>query len=190
MQNENYDMNGMPLRMPPFQRQDDSASLIWKVDPEDVIDEIIHYLRGDFWDNDNRKWIINKDKERRLCNDIGIAAIEATLRGCLNKNLILTNLDQDMINKMALENALNFIRLLYTSWERFDIKRENLTLILQIIDTNVYATLRRSKEGFFVNHLSTTQRYIEQSNITNQETGEKKRFLPNIFGQWGGDKNA
>ena len=91
-----------------------------------------------------------------------------------------------MIKKIALNNAYNIINILYTSWDIFDIKKQNLSIILQLIDNNVYAALLRAKDGRTLDHLSTTQRYIEQSNVT-MENKEKKKmnFVPSLFGNWG-----
>lgn len=182
-QDDNPQNNRMAMFGPP--RTDDSQTIIWKIDPEDVIDEIAHYLRGDTWDSKENNWKTNKDKERRLCNELGISVFTSHLRGVLNKNIILSKMDEDMINKMAVDNALTVIKLIYTCYDKFDIKKQNFGVILQIMDTNVYATLRRSLDGFFVNHLSTTQRYIEQSRIGGSEpTEQKKKGIFSVLG-WG-----
>lgn len=187
MEDEYVQEQQQPVIYPPLRKQENDKTIRWKIDPDDVIQEIAHFLRGDTFNDNTGEWDENKSKKNhRLCNDEGIRTFTTYLRAYLNKNIILSNYDQKMINKVAMENALNVIKLIYTSYDKFDIDKRNFDMILSMIDNNVYATLLRAKEGFFVNHLSTTQRYIEQSSIqTHDKANEKKKIIPNIFG-WGG----
>ena len=176
-----------PQNMPNVQ-QDDGKTTRWKIDPEDVIDEIEHYLRGDNWDSLTGTWRKNKNDKLRLVNEEGISVITTHLRGVLNKNIILSNFDNEMILQIAKQNAHNVKDIIFTSYDKYEIKKENFSMILQLIDGNVYGALLRAKGGFFVNHLSTTQRYIEQNTLSmNNGEQKKKGILPNVFG-WGGDR--
>lgn len=171
----------------PISRTDSDKSIRWKTDPEEVIQEIAHLLRGDSYDNFEDLWIENTDDTARLCNDYGIKAITTYLRGFLNKNLVLSNLDKEMVNKIAMEAGLIITDLIYDSYDRFEIRKENCPIVISIVDNNVYATLCRARDGFFTKHLTTTQRYIQHSNIlTEEKTKEKRKLMPNIFGKWGG----
>ena len=181
---EENEMMDKISRMPGF-RQDDQTTR-YKIDSEDTINEISHLLNGDTWNNSEEKWDINKDKSRRLCNALGNKTLTTYLRAFLNKNLVLTNLDHEIILKIAMEAADKIADLIYTSYDIFEIKKENAAIIHSMIDNNCFATLRRSKDGFFTDHLSTTQRYIEQSNISTQEKSKKPSL--SIFG-WGSNKD-
>lgn len=269
---ENYQYTDEPENMrtdfPIPRQQDNEQTIKWKIDPEDVIQEIIHYLRGDTWDDNNNEWSnqgyifkitihcppwfhlnlfnaeveqkikfdkseYNNDSEignyiisdnvsyekiikyinevnldlkqrkqrkkikfeskklepQRLINENGLRVISTNLRGYLNKNIILSNLDNEMIKRIALENAKQIILLIFTTYDKYDIKRENFSTILRIIDVNIYSALLRAKDGFFVNHLSTTHRYIESNTLTQQEKKkERNSIVPNIFGSWRNDK--
>lgn len=263
-QGENYRQN---YDFPSPKRQDSDKTIRWKVDPDDIIDEIVHYLRGDRFDVDAMEWkpqgyvyyfkikapewvhkgllsaenqglvrydkgafynsktgegaytlfdsvsfdnfnsilsqanekkaegeqiLVNmeKDEPQRLVNETGLRVISANLRGFLNKNIVLSNFDAEMINKIALNAGLNIVKLLYTSHDKFGIKKENLSIIVGIIDINTHATLLRAKEGFFTHHLSTTERHIEHENVTLQDKPltQKKGFF-NLFTGWGKDNN-
>ena len=275
------------LEYPITRNQNQSDKTIkWKIEPDDVINDIIHYLRGDIYDENDMEWkpqgfiynfkvfcpmwvhnrimglesegflkfdncsyirssqegfysiydfkreikdndeqkimlvnsynnIINlleeckttiestkyadenkkeiflysfeRQEPQRMVNETGLRVIATNLRGYLNKNIILSNFQTDeMINKIAMENAIEMCKLLYTSYDKFNIKKENFSTIVRVIDVNVYASLLRAKDGFFVHHLSTTERHVEHENVTLQNKPlEKKSFLPNIFGNWG-----
>ncbi len=172
---------GFPL---PRKAEESDRHNRWKIDPDDVIKEAIHQLRGDQWDEYDCKWI--EDKNSRLVNELGLKVISAKLRAVLNKNIILSNFEREMINRIAMQSAINMAKLIYMQYDKFEIERENFDTVFEIVDNNIYAALLRGKDGFFVNHLSTTQRYIEQSNITMQSRGDKRKsFVPSIFGNWG-----
>lgn len=275
-----------PIMMPPVspvpivRRQESDQTIKWKIDPEDVITEIIHYLRGDIFDDKKGEWkspegiyrfviqgpnwfhdlllraqaekkieffgatynsrshfgdylvkdknsyentisLINgsldniqrtrvelekkkakaKDPEKieiphediiysvqyeepqRLVNEVGLRVITSNLRGYLNKNIILSNFEsEEMIRQMALDNALNMVNLIYTSHEKFGIKKEHFTSVLNVVDVNVFAALLRAHKGFFVNHLSTTERYIEQNVSSFQEQAADKKKGFSLFG--------
>tara|TARA_R100000789_G_scaffold58051_1_gene56053 strand:+ start:295 stop:858 length:564 start_codon:yes stop_codon:yes gene_type:complete len=167
------------------ERRENEQTTRWKVEPEDVIRDIAHMLNGDVYDGYNDMWIINTEKANMLCNEFGNRTFITYLRSFLNKNLILSNIDNEMINKIALKAADNTADLIYTSYDTFDINKVNAAIIHSMIDDNVYATLRRAKDGFFTDHLSTTQRYIEQSNVTTEQRQKSKGKLPSVFGNWG-----
>ncbi|GAG25571.1 unnamed protein product, partial [marine sediment metagenome] len=131
-------------------------------------------------------YTLTRTEPQRMVNEAGLRVITTILRGYLNKNIILSNLDSNMINKVAMDNTLDIIRFIYMTYDKYEIKKENFSVIVNLIDNNVYSALLRAKDGFFVNHLSTTQRYIEQSSVTTQDKiKEKKKLLPNLFGNWG-----
>jgi hypothetical protein len=173
----------------PQHRQDDSnRTTKWKVDPEDVISEIGHNLRGDVFNEYDQEWTVNDGTNPKLCNEKGTKAFTAYLRSFLNKNVILSNYrDDEIIRKIAMEAALTVNDLIYTRYDAFEIDKEDCRSILLMIDNNIYATLLRAKDGFFTNHLSTTQRYIEQSNVTTQDRETKKKFMGNPF-NWKGNE--
>lgn len=168
-----------------FAQPQDTETIKWKVDPEEVIDEIVHYLRGDSWNNITNEWIYNQDKDRQLCNDKGLNVFSTHLRGVLNKNIILSNFSEDDIKILAKENAENIAKLIFMCCEEFGIKKQNFDVILQLIDNNVFSSLLRAKNGFFVHHLSTTQRHIEQQTSFISESEKKQPgALATVFGGW------
>lgn len=248
LNNEQENRHNYSYFAPPRQESDKTTK--WKIDPEDVISEITHYLKGDFFDKNEQSWkplgavyeffikstpeihqelikadnngllrfetvfvdknidegqytltdiqsfnelisfletnkIIyrfEKKEPHRMINDTGLRVITTRLRTYLNKNVILSNLSDEMILKMALENALETSKLIFMAHDKYGIKKENFSTVLRILDTNVYTALMRAKFGFFVNHLSTTQRYIEQSNVTSENISkEQKKTMPNLF---------
>lgn len=168
-------------RMPQFRTGDDGKTIRWKVDPEDTIDEICHFLNGDSWDNEEEKWVVNRNPDLMLVNSRGIRAIETKLRSVLNKNVVLSNLEEEMINQIAMNSAINMIKLIYTSHDQFAIDKKNFDLVIEIIDNNVYSALRRAARGLTLNHLSTTQRYIEQSSMIATEKEKKGGMFPSVF---------
>lgn len=159
-----------------------------------ILEECINIIKNTTYSNESLKenitYEIEKTEPQRLVNETGIRVVMTNMRGYLNKNIKLSNLDNDMIGKMAMENALDIVKLLYMSHDKFGISKQNLSTIVRIIDVNVYSMLLSAKDGFFVHHLSTTERHIEHENLTMQNRSmEKKRgWFPKIFGNWGGEE--
>ena len=152
--------------------------------------EIINNTRyAEVAEKENIEYSFEKNEPQRLLNEIGIRMINTRLRGYLNKNIRLSNISEEMIRKIALENSISMVKLLFTSYDKFNIKKENLSTILDVIDVNVYAILTSAQDGMFIHHLSTTERHIEHENVTFQNKPlEKKKWLPSIFGNWGGNE--
>ena len=84
MQEEEYMEQQPPIAYPLPRKQDSDKTVRWKIDAEDVIKEIVHYLKGDKWDDYTQKWLPNKDIRRRLCNELGVGILETHLIGVLN----------------------------------------------------------------------------------------------------------
>jgi hypothetical protein len=151
--------------------------IIWQLDPKEIIDEIEHYLRGE-------KLVSNPDTKKRewvawgnpLMAEEGIKTIISLLRARLNKVLVLSNLPDDQVRRIALEVRWDIIDLLFMMYKEWQIRKEYLSAIVKFIDHEVYALLRRAFEDGERNKIYTTQQYVKHE-VSDTRDKENKGFF-------------
>ena len=83
---ENLSHPTFPTTTSPFIITDNFMQ--FRLDSSDVIEEILHYLRGEVWDIKEKKYV---KKFERLCNEDGINTFASVLYSHLNKNIYSSN---------------------------------------------------------------------------------------------------
>ena len=159
------------------QQKDRENMIIWQLDPREIIEEIEHFLRGE-------KLGINKETNKRewmawgepLMTESGIKTIITLLRSRLNKVLVLSNLDDEQVMRIALETRLDIIQLLFTMGDEWKIRREFLSSIRAFIDHQVYTLLRRAYQDGERGKIYTAQQYVKQEIIDDRQQ-EKRGFF-------------
>lgn len=147
--------------------------LQWQLDPEEIIFALEHYLKGDYYDKKEDKFV--NVPSHRMMNDMGVRAVISIVRSKLNKNIILSNLTAEDVRRLAKENRLNIINMIYLKYRDYDIEKHNFDTVVQMVDGLVYATLRRAyNEGERV-YLGKTRSSVER--ITKED---KKGGMLNI----------
>jgi hypothetical protein len=113
----------------------------WQLSPQDVIEYIEHSLRGEIWDSKEKVW---KEKGRRKMNEIGIQAIVGEVNDRVNKIVIMSNLDEDMINGWLWDLGHDLAAEMFSRFYDWEIQYPDLEPIHNMVMILSEAALRRA----------------------------------------------
>jgi len=120
------------------------ATFAKQVDPKGMLADIKHILRGDSWDDENKKWKISKTPQ---INEVGITSIMADLYPLVNQNTTLSELDREEISKVIISISNRIVAKIAVSGEDFGIDDSNYSTFLNDVRYIVFMTLKRSQDG-------------------------------------------
>lgn len=144
----------------------------WQLSPEDIISELKHDLRGEFYDKDAKQWLRYSNSEPML-NEAGINAVISVVKLYVNRNSILTDLDEYMVESITKNVNVDIAKLFFNKYKEFKIDKNYLTILVDKIVWFVYFSLRRAWEGGERRFLTETKRTSE---IIHQNQEQKKGF--------------
>lgn len=152
---------GMPnYGMPPAMSSSDLAAesgsfMKWQISPSDILIELMWKLRGFVYNEANEKW---EQVFERQMSEKGISETVALLSIVINKNTVLSNLDEERIVNYTMTFGKALTNLFKNNWEEYGIPRTKLTALTISLVKLVYTTLQRAKDGAFLKHLETVER--------------------------------
>lgn len=151
---------------------------IYRIDGNDIIEEIVHQLRGEvisFNKEGEKTW---EKKFDVLANEEGINKIVYILySNGINKNTLLGQLTHEEIYSRCNRIWRKLSLLLFKNCDRYNIKDDMRCLIIQTIINNIHSGLSRSEGGKEADQLSTaTQRH----EIVNTKDDKKDSILDKI----------
>jgi len=163
--------------------------VMWQLQSQEIIEDISHQLKGEVFDFVKKKWVI---KGTPLMNDDGIASLATTILGVVNRNIILSGLEEEEIRNFTLDQDFDTIDDVTLNFDSYGMKENDVIMsrTLQIIEINVFAALKRAKAdsqgvGATQRFLTTTQRYSETNVIGRQPPPtaqtEKQPFWAGLF---------
>lgn len=123
-------------------RQQDAGLTRWQLTPEDIITELENDLRGMTFDHKEEKFITTGATPS--LNEMGIREIVSIVRSKINKITFLSNLDQEDVTQITLDVNLSLISLLFSKFDDFELKKENIEIILDQVVHLVYMGLMRA----------------------------------------------
>lgn len=165
----------------------DQANTMWQQSPDflqwqlELSDTILHLdnrLKGRFWDPNEKKFIYKKGSE--LMNELGANNCTAIVQSKLSKNIILSNLTEESVLRIAKECRQNVARLIFLRYSDFEMRKANFDTVVQAIDHQVFCTLRRAYNQGERIYLGKTQSRVER--ITREKEGKGLGSWVPIFG--------
>ncbi len=142
----------------------------------DRIDMLEHHLRGDIRNNEG-DWVT---KGEALMKDKGIKSMVTFVNSTVNKNTILSDFTEDQIMMLMREFHGDLAENLATNHEEYGAKIENLSIIIDIMLTFLFAGLKRAMDGGARTSITKMVNVIEK---IQKDPVKKKRF----GGLFGGD---
>lgn len=136
------DFRSNPSELYITSRQQDAGLTRWQLTPEDIITELENDLRGMTYNHKEEKFV--KTGAIPSLNERGIREIISIVRSKINKITFLSNLDQEDIRQITLDVNLSLISLLFSKFDDFELKKENLEIILDQVIHLVYMGLMRA----------------------------------------------
>jgi hypothetical protein len=156
-------------------RDSQGTSMITLTNPEPLLSEIEVNLKGLVEMPDGT---IVKTGEP-LMNDQGVTSIMSMVRGTLNQNTILSNINDKEVKGIISHLAYAVMKDLMLNRKKWDIKTgEDRTRIVQIIITPVYLCLKRSFEQGEKNFWKGSVSEIIQHNQQRKDQGVWSKLNP------------
>lgn len=145
-----------------------------QIDSSEIIEEIKNNLQGRFW-NVNPKTgdreLSPPNPNLKLINEKGLARLSVELHGRINKIFMLSILEQESIEKLAVSFAKTINRALFEHWDEWEIPSTTAASQISgyIVDA-VFATLQKAYMGRYLRSISTSQTMSEVQHTLNQQT--------------------
>lgn len=149
----------------------------WQLDTSDVIIELEHNLKGEVW---NPKKKVYEKRGEAVINEDGVKSIITDVAAKLNKNIILSNLNEADVYRIAEETRANIARKIFLRYEDFGIKKANFDTIVQLVDHQVFCALKRAYNEGERRFLGKTQSRVEKI-TTERNKGGRGSWIP-FFG--------
>lgn len=140
------------------------------IDNNELVDELIHTLKGEWFDDKTNKFIKGGDQ---IISDKAISWVVGRILTYTSKIFSLSYLDERIIRRMVFEFEADMIADLMFP-EKYGIKRRDRDFIINLAVHTFEASVYKAKEG------ETMRRLLEQHQIkemTVRQEREKRGFL-------------
>lgn len=156
------------------QQQQSSDLLRQLLDFDDVIESFEHLLRNERFDSNLQTWV---SKGKPFLNEEGINSVVTLILTHLNKVFIMTNFNENDIYRMCEELGHNVIDWLYLNYNSWNIKPEDLSIIVTTTDHFVFAMLRASQDSGIREMLKQIEK---RETVIREEPEKRKTWIPFI----------
>ena len=166
--------------------QGDSSNLIqWQLDLNEELERIDHLLKGDVIrsdDSGNERWVPAENNEHKPFNEHGVQLLLNTISFYLNRNTILSNYDEDMINWKIRDLGEDISDLIFMKYKEMGMdtseKRKLFPLIVRELIDSIHSAYLRALNGGERDSLRTA-RHVSQV----AQSGEGLTPSPQAFKQ-------
>ncbi len=133
-------------------------------------------VKGEYLTNDGHQLYA---PAKSLMNSQGVYTILTLVKRFLNKNFMMPNLSEDIIQRMMRDLVMRTCMTLGSNVEAYEIDDINLPIILKMIKDPVEATLYRAWNDGERRHLNTINKRVEALTITDR--AEPKRGFMGVL---------
>lgn len=155
-----------------------NATLIAQINPEKIVEEIEHTLRNETYDPNETKWVqkLGADTKsiRPFLNDEGLAAVITRIRGVVNQNTIMSNLNDHEVEVIMIALSDEIIGLIAMRYQEYEIDKAHLSLLVNLITDMCFLALKRCLNQGERKFLNTSVHSQEQVIIRAGEKSNKK----------------
>jgi len=154
------------------------TSLKFQLEFDGIIDEICHVLKDEIQVIDRQTGEINWQPNphgQPLINDLGMSRIKTVLRGTLDKNIPLSDLEEEHISEMASTIERDVKNMIFDNWDTFEIPDQSAaSLITHIIGAKVFGLYRKALDGNYLRFLKTTYQTSEVQTYMQRQQPERQ----------------
>ena len=125
----------------------------WQLELDTILERIEHMLRGDKPECKNGSviWTPPKDDDERIFNERGVAELMRALSNYVNRNTILSNYTEEIIDTKMLDVGYELSDLIYLKYEVFGLdsleKRKLYPMIVREMVDIVHSAYLRALNG-------------------------------------------
>jgi len=159
----------------PYNFGGDKASIIEKINPEEIVELIRNRLMGKSLDPTTGKWITNSILKDNAISEIGAWDLTNLLLSIANQNTSLSKLDDKTIRKRAYSLTETSVHMMISNWQEYEItNRSQIKFVADIMYSLTLITLKMADaEGI---RKMITGMYSESKNINELQDGKKSFF--------------
>jgi len=132
----------------------------------DIIDTIRMYLKGSYFDDIKKAYVPYTEKP--IMNEYGISLAMQPLVAYLHRGIVLSDLTNDEIIEIAKTIHGAELDIFFLNYEKVDLNIELIPSVARDIGVNVFASLRRAKNGQLADNI------MKQTIVREQIFGDKK----------------
>ena len=160
----------------------------WQLSTEKQLQKLEQYLSGRIYDPKSNQYI-TVDGVGPMMNNLGIRYTLFTLRGLLDKNTGLSDIDDAHCLSITRSITLAYLNNMILNLDKYCIKVSDIPAIKRIFQANSYLLLRRAVDGGERELIKTIRKeqYVmrEQDMNNNQKKGFWSNILPSNWNNGG-----
>jgi len=88
--------SSMPMNMPMYTPETAISNIVGQIDPNTIVDNLNHSLKGEFYDKERGMWVMNPSKEP-LVNDACRGFIISYVTGIMNNNSTMGTISEKQL---------------------------------------------------------------------------------------------
>jgi len=125
----------------------------WQLELDTILERIEHMLRGDkpTWESGSVVWKPPIDDKEKILNDFGVAEIMRVLSNYVNRNTILSNYKEEVINEKMFDLGNELADLFFLKYEAMGLnsleKRKLYPIICRELVDVVHSSYLRALHG-------------------------------------------
>lgn len=125
----------------------------WQLELDTILERIEHMLRGDkpTWKDGSIIWVTPKTDEEKILNDFGVAEVMRVLSNYVNRNTILSNYKEEVINEKMFDLGNELADLFFLKYEAMGLdsleKRKLYPIIVRQLVDIVHSSYLRALHG-------------------------------------------
>lgn len=141
-------------RMSMYTQPSEENLIQYQLDLKEDLDKIYHLLNGDqpkYSETEGLTWREPEDDDLKPFNEFGVQLLMQIISFYLNRNTLLSNYDQETINKKMLDFGIEISDLIYTRFEEMGMDTEEkiklFPMIFRELVDVVHSAYQRSLKG-------------------------------------------
>jgi len=146
-----------------------------------IAENLEHLLKGEIIETDNENHRIYAKRGKELMNEEGVRWVTTLLGQYVTIDKISTNLSEDEVKMIASEMRLDMVQKFFMCWKDFDIKKSDLTTVIDIVDHFVFTNLTSSRNATLLEFIKPT--YMRKETFQPQQQKKWYSFLPFFGGE-------
>jgi|TARA_R100000501_G_C2588890_1_gene89604 hypothetical protein len=168
-----------------FGNNNEQNLIQYQLDLREELERIDHLLRGHqlkYDDTGNLKWVEPTDDSMKPFNDKGVQIVMNVISFYLNRNTILSNYSEPMINWKMKDLGDELADLIFMKYEEMGMntseKKKQYPIIVREIVDSVHSAYLRAMAGGERESLRTARSVVQNDSMNKQENypSPKKQF--------------
>lgn len=151
-----------------------------QLNPDSINNFVLHELKGQSYDDKTKQWT---QVGKRKISDEGINEVMTRVRSIINTNTVYSNLDDEIIQNIVIDFAIELSRFLSLKYKDFGMEIIDINKITNFCSNMAYIALRRASDMALTLRMLRTM--IQTKELTTSQgmmaQSEKKSFWDKLF---------